>query len=127
MGWGGAGKCWGGGGAWTPWQPMFMKWGSGKGKGKGGGRMRADPSLKVWIGNLAAGVEWKALQEHMNQAGKVRWAEAFSGKSAGTGAVVYSTAEEATNAITMLNGSTLGGQAIMVDVWTKQEQPAATP
>eukprot|EP00931_Biecheleriopsis_adriatica_P057214 TRINITY_DN3392_c0_g1_i4.p1 TRINITY_DN3392_c0_g1~~TRINITY_DN3392_c0_g1_i4.p1 ORF type:complete len:129 (+),score=41.55 TRINITY_DN3392_c0_g1_i4:60-446(+) len=115
-GWGGKGK-----GLWTPWQPMF--WGKGKGKGWGGGSFKVDPALKVWIGNLAAGVDWKALQDHMNQAGKTKWCEVFKGKSEGTGAVVYTSAEEATNAITMLNGSVVGGQAIMVDVWVKQEKP----
>eukprot|EP00931_Biecheleriopsis_adriatica_P057213 TRINITY_DN3392_c0_g1_i3.p2 TRINITY_DN3392_c0_g1~~TRINITY_DN3392_c0_g1_i3.p2 ORF type:complete len:152 (+),score=41.36 TRINITY_DN3392_c0_g1_i3:68-457(+) len=116
-GWGGKGK-----GLWTPWQAMFKGWGKGKGKGWGG-RKRVDPAMKVWIGNLGTGVDWKALQEHMNQAGKTTWCEVFKGKSEGTGAVEYSTAEEATNAITMLNGSVVGGQAIMVDVWVKQEKP----
>eukprot|EP00438_Fugacium_kawagutii_P003761 Skav207385 [mRNA] locus=scaffold2421:782:4917:+ [translate_table: standard] len=39
------------------------------------------------------------------QAGKTTWVECFSGKGAGTGGVSYATAEEAANAITMLNGS----------------------
>ncbi|CAJ1354374.1 unnamed protein product, partial [Effrenium voratum] len=122
MGWGGGGGGWGGKGGkggWSPWQPMFMKWGKGKGFGKGKG-LKVDPALKCWIGNLADGTNWKALQEHMNQAGKTTWVECFSGKGNGTGGVSYSTAEEAANAITMLNGSLLNGQAIMVDVWVKQ-------
>ncbi|CAE7748164.1 srp2 [Symbiodinium sp. CCMP2456] len=118
-GWGGKGKFGGGGGGWSPWQPMFMKWGKGKGKGSG---LKVDPALKCWIGNLAEGTSWKALQDHMNQAGKTTWVECFSGKGSGTGGVSFSTAEEAANAITMLNGSLLNGQAIMVDVWVKQSQ-----
>jgi hypothetical protein len=98
MGWGGGGKGWGQ--SWSPWQPMFMKGGKGKGKG-----FKTDPALKVWIGGLAPGADWKALQEHMNQAGKAKWVEAFSGKGAGTGTAVYQTAEEAANAVTMLNGT----------------------
>lgn len=122
MGWGGWGKGKDGkGGGWSPWQPMFMKWGKGKGFGKGKNGLKVDPSLKCWIGNLPEGTQWKALQEHMNQAGKTTWVECFSGKGAGTGGVSYSTAEEAANAITMLNGSLLNGQAIMVDVWVKQQ------
>mmetsp|Transcript_24332 Transcript_24332/g.28671 ORF Transcript_24332/g.28671 Transcript_24332/m.28671 type:complete len:128 (+) Transcript_24332:80-463(+) len=125
MGWGGWGKGKdgkGGGGGWSPWQPMFMKWGKGKGFGKGKGNgLKVDPSLKCWIGNLPEGTSWKTLQEHMNQAGKTTWVECFSGKGAGTGGVSYATAEEAANAITMLNGSLLNGEAIMVDVWVKQQ------
>eukprot|EP00441_Pelagodinium_beii_P026115 CAMPEP_0197656274 /NCGR_PEP_ID=MMETSP1338-20131121/41114_1 /TAXON_ID=43686 ORGANISM="Pelagodinium beii, Strain RCC1491" /NCGR_SAMPLE_ID=MMETSP1338 /ASSEMBLY_ACC=CAM_ASM_000754 /LENGTH=120 /DNA_ID=CAMNT_0043232201 /DNA_START=64 /DNA_END=426 /DNA_ORIENTATION=+ len=120
MGWGGG---WGGKGGWgSPWQPMFMK----KGWGKGGnrGQTKVDPSLKVWVGNLPTGVDWKTLETHMNQAGKTKWVESFKGKGEGTGTVVYSTAEEATNAVTMLNGSQINGQAIQVDVWVKQEKAA---
>ena len=40
--------------------------------------------------------------------------ECFSGKGAGTGGVSYSTAEEAANAITMLNGT---GVAVSFVVW----------
>ena len=39
------------------------------------------------------------------EAGKTTWVECFSGKGAGTGGVSFSTAEEAANAITMLNGT----------------------
>eukprot|EP00933_Yihiella_yeosuensis_P059819 TRINITY_DN6151_c0_g1_i2.p2 TRINITY_DN6151_c0_g1~~TRINITY_DN6151_c0_g1_i2.p2 ORF type:complete len:291 (-),score=95.95 TRINITY_DN6151_c0_g1_i2:244-1116(-) len=78
-----------------------------------------DDSLKVWIGQLAPGVNWKALQEHMNKAGKTKWIEVFGGKGKGTGAAVYGTQAEAANAITMLNGSVLGGQSIQVDSWVK--------
>lgn len=94
---------------------MFMKWG----KGKGYSGLKVDPSLKCWIGNLPEGTEWKALQEHMNQAGKTTWVECFSGRGSGTAGVAFSSAEEAANAITMLNGSLLNGQAIMVDVWVR--------
>jgi len=123
MGWGGWGKGKDGkGGGWSPWQPMFMKWGKGKGFGKGKDNgLKVDPSLKCWIGNLPDGTSWKALQEHMNQAGKTTWVECFSGKGSGTAGVAFSTAEEVANAITMLNGSLLNGQAIMVDVWVKQQ------
>lgn len=103
-------------------------WGKGKGKGKGksDGQMmlRVDPSLKVWIGNLAEGVSWKDLQTHMNQAGKTTWVEVFTGSGKGTGAVVYSAIEEVANAIATLNGTEIGGQELIVDVWTKASKPA---
>merc|ERR1719231_1824919 len=98
--------------------PMLMKM-MGKGKGKGGkgkGLNSAKPDCKVWIGNLPESVGWKELQEHFNQAGKTRWVEAFK-KGEGNG-----SAEDAQKAISMLNGSILGGQTIQVDVWNKKEK-----
>eukprot|EP00913_Durusdinium_trenchii_P027074 g25409.t1 len=53
----------------------------------------------------------------MNQAGKTTWVECFSGKGAGTGGVSYATAEEAANAITMLNGSDRGSHSVGSDRW----------
>merc|ERR1719440_911491 len=102
---------------------MAMMKGAGKGKGKGKGKrngLKADPSLKVWIGNISETVDWKALQEHLNTAGKTKWVEAFkSEKNKGTGAAVFATAEEATNCVATLNGSTLGGQSLVIDPWVK--------
>merc|ERR1719160_1233704 len=98
--------------------PQWKKGGWGK-----KGLNKAKPSCKVWIGNVPESVSWKELQEHFNQAGKTTWVEAFKkGKGAGEGGVAYKTAEEATNAISMLNGSILSGQMIQVDVWNKKEK-----
>ena len=44
------------------------------------------------------------------EAGKTTWVECFSGKGSGTGGVSFSTAEEAANAITMLNGTRREGR-----------------
>eukprot|EP00933_Yihiella_yeosuensis_P015381 TRINITY_DN1342_c1_g1_i2.p1 TRINITY_DN1342_c1_g1~~TRINITY_DN1342_c1_g1_i2.p1 ORF type:complete len:122 (+),score=42.12 TRINITY_DN1342_c1_g1_i2:101-466(+) len=112
MGYGGGGKGWG-------WGYPMWGWGKGKGRGKGSG-LRADPTLKVWIGNIAESVDWKALQDHLNQAGKTKWVEAFKGdKSKGTGAAVFSSAEEVANCVATLHGSVLGGQALVIDAWVK--------
>merc|ERR1719382_1072075 len=90
--------------------------GYGKGGGKGkGGRLQGAPELKVWIGGLAPEVKWKDLQTHVDQAGKSAWVEVFSGKNAGTGAVVFKTAEDAAACVAQLNGSQLAGQPIIVD------------
>merc|ERR1719321_2095786 len=133
MGWGGDGKGWGGWGKggygygmmppmWGMMPPWAMKGMMGKGKGKGKGKqLKVDDSLKVWIGNLSAGITWKQLQEHVNQAGPSKWVEVFEGKGKGTACVVYKTAEEAMNAIKLLNGSLLGGGAIQADVWEKTQ------
>merc|ERR550537_1700050 len=107
--------------------PMMMKMmmGKGKGKGKGGksGLNKAKSDCKVWIGNLPDSAGWKELQVHFNQAGKTKWVEAFKkGAGKGTGGVAYGSAEDAQKAISMLNGSILGGQTIQVDVWNKKEK-----
>eukprot|EP00746_Dinoflagellata_sp_MGD_P153384 gnl/MRDRNA2_/MRDRNA2_84218_c0_seq3.p1 gnl/MRDRNA2_/MRDRNA2_84218_c0~~gnl/MRDRNA2_/MRDRNA2_84218_c0_seq3.p1 ORF type:complete len:224 (+),score=62.61 gnl/MRDRNA2_/MRDRNA2_84218_c0_seq3:61-672(+) len=99
---------------------------AGKGKGKGKEGLNAfKPDVKVWVGNLPESVGWKELQEHFNQAGKTKWVESFSKaikEGKGTGGVAYASAEDATKAISMLNGSILGGQMIQVDVWNKKEK-----
>merc|ERR1719253_2285920 len=78
--------------------------GKGYGKGRKGDdrgklMLRVEPDLKVWVGGLTDALKWKDLQTHMEQAGKTKWVEVFSGKGKGTAAVVYATAEEASNAI----------------------------
>merc|ERR550514_1400218 len=101
---------------------MFGK-GKGKGKGKAKGLNKAKPDCKVWIGNISSSVGWKELKEHFDQAGKTRWVESFTkGSGKGTGGVAYGSAADAQNAMSMLNGSVLGGQMIQVDVWTKKEK-----
>merc|ERR1712137_1484807 len=95
-----------------------------KGRGKvNKGGLTKDPLKKVWVGNLPESVTWKDLQSHMNQAGKTSWIEVFSGSGVGTGAVAYRTAETATKAIELMNGTELGGASIICDVWVKRELP----
>jgi len=92
-------------------------------KGKGKGLRGFASEKKVWIGGLPADETGKdtnkALLEHMKQAGNCKWCEV--GKS-GQGGAAYATAEEATNAISMLDGSSYGDAVIQVDVWTKKEK-----
>merc|ERR1719240_1912014 len=96
--------------------PMMMKMMKGKGKGKGkDGLNKFKPDVKVWVGNLPEGVGWKELKEHFDQAGKTKWVEAFSKakkEGKGTGGAAYASKEDAEKAISMLNGSVLGGQMI---------------
>lgn len=112
---------------------FYYDWFKGKGKGKDKGKgqvmLRVDPALKVWIGNLAESTDWKGLQKHMNQAGRNEWVEIFSGNGKGSGAVVYSTPEDAAKAITELNGTELDGQNIIVDPWVRQarQKPEEKP
>merc|ERR1719160_706746 len=100
------------------------KGGKGKGK-KDQGLNKFKSENKVWVGNLPESIGWKEMKEHFDQAGKTKWVEAFT-KAAmegkGTGGIAYASSEDATKAISMLNGSILGGQMIQVDVWTKKEK-----
>merc|ERR1719258_958539 len=48
------------------------------------------PEQKVWIGSIAESTTWKELEEHMNQAGKTKWAEVFKNKGKGTGSCLTS-------------------------------------
>lgn len=113
---------WKGGGKGYQWQ-LFMQYYKGKGGGKGGWNtgLRAFPAeKKIWIGNLPEeGVTFRELQAHFEGS---KFATVMKGKGAGTGGVAFATAEEATAAIAKLNGSTLGGNQIVVDVWTKKEE-----
>merc|ERR1719321_621940 len=63
---------------------------------------------KVWVGDIPDGVTNRELHEHFKDMG-AKWSESYGGKSKGTGGVAFQTAEEATNAISTLNGSTLNG------------------
>merc|ERR1719443_1386938 len=99
-----------------------MMKGKGKGKGKGKSLKSFYPEKKVWIGNLPEGITYKELHEHMKASG-AKWVEVMKGAGKGTGGAGFATAEEATAAISALNGSVLNGSMIQVDVWTKKRSP----
>merc|ERR1740130_1574406 len=104
---------------------QMMMGGKGNGKGKGKGKQRSqltkyDDDKKVWVGNIAESTTWKELQEHF--AG-CKYADVFKGKGKGTGGVAFAEASEAAAALKKLKNSTLGGQKLEVDVWTKMEKP----
>merc|ERR1719160_822484 len=112
---------------WMPY-PMMMMLMKGKGKGKGWGFGLSDfpAEKKVWVGGLPESVTYEELRAHFSSIGSTpKFAMAMKGKGAGTGGVAFATAEEATTAIQMLNGSVLGGATIQVDVWTKKEPAPA--
>merc|ERR1711862_115341 len=106
----------GGGKSWSPWQPMFEKqdWGKGWGKGFGGfkgkgkgKKKQIDTTKTIWIGNVPEGTTYQELKAHGEQAGGAKWAEVFNNKGKGTGAIGYSSAEEAAAAVAILNGTVL--------------------
>merc|ERR1712060_330609 len=132
---GGGGKGDGGKSWSSPWQPMFQKqdWGKGfggfggfggfKGKGKGKGKKKQiDTTKTIWVGNVPEGTTYQELKAHGEQAGGAKWAEVFNNKGKGTGAIGYSTAEEAAAAVSILNGTVLKGQPITTDTWEKQKK-----
>merc|ERR1712203_781592 len=97
---------------------MMKGFANGKGGGKGrSGLSSFPPEKKVWIGGLAEEVTFKELKDHFPNS---KFAAVMKGKGVGTGGVAFATAEEATAAIESLNGSTLAGSTIEVDVWTKR-------
>lgn len=110
------------------WLPAMFGWGADSGGcyggAQGGGKKvkDIDSSLNVWVGNIPPSVEWKELQNHCAKAGKVRWAEVMR---KGSGCVAYTSADDAAKAISMLNGSLLGGQKIEVDVWGSKDMAQA--
>ena len=56
--------------------------------------------------------------------GSDRWLElweSFQHNGKGTGGIAYGSAEEAQQAISMLNGSMLQGQMVQVDSWVKKQ------
>merc|ERR1712118_545436 len=98
-------------------------WGNNKGIQGAPGKMSLShfpADKKVWVGDIPDGVTNRELHEHFKEAG-AKWSEAYGGKSKGTGGVAFKTAEEASSAISSLNGSTLNGAMITVDVWTKKD------
>jgi len=74
-------------------------------------------SKRVYVGNLAYGVAWQDLKDHMREAGEVQFAEVMmmqDGRSKGCGIVEFVDAEGAQNAIETLNDTELCGRQIFV-------------
>merc|ERR1712232_956447 len=100
----------------------------GKGKGGGGGismvrrvaKEKADTC--VWIG----GLKGKKMDKEMNKKLKAH-IEENGGEGVkfvdigpnGSGGAIFGTAEEATNAISILNGTTFEGKELEFDVYVK--------
>jgi RNA recognition motif-containing protein len=101
----------------------------GKGGGKGFGRtvkVHGDFGQMVYVGNLPFKAEWQDLKDHMKGVGSVEFVKILTedgtswGRSKGIGCVRYSSAEEASQAVSMLNGSEMMGRALVVDLWSSK-------
>jgi len=78
----------------------------------------SDPSCRVYIGNLAWGVTWRELKDHMKQtACEITRADILSspdGRSKGCGIVEFATEEGAKQAVLTMNDTELMGRQIFV-------------
>ncbi len=81
---------------------------------------------KLFVGSLPYDVTDSQLQEHFSQCGNVISAKVitdrYSGQGKGFGFVEMGTPEEAKDAIAKLNGSNIGGRAIVVSEARPQEK-----
>jgi RNA recognition motif-containing protein len=79
---------------------------------------------KLYVGGLSYSTTSEGLKEFFSQCGNVLSAtvitDRFSGQSRGFGFVEMSSAEEAQNAISQLNGRELDGRRITVEVSNPQ-------
>merc|ERR1712032_1182045 len=121
MGGKGGGKGFGGKGAWN--KPQVPK---------------APAENKVYVDFLAYKTTWEGLKQHFSKAGTVAYAKVNcqpgmfgsanpNGWSKGNGLVVFNSPQEALNAVSLLNGSTLDGRQITVSAWGQEAgSPAAS-
>ena len=89
-----------------------FRFGSGSGGGGGGGGEGGGGAEAVFVGGLAPTVDWRALKDHMRQAGEVVRADVVEGR--GFGICTFATAAEAKVAISTLNDTELEGKSIAV-------------
>jgi RNA recognition motif-containing protein len=72
---------------------------------------------RVYVGNLAWDVDWRALKDHFRTCGEVLFAEVFTmedGRSRGCGIVEFATNREAAEAITRCNDLDFRGRPMHV-------------
>merc|ERR1711948_112507 len=110
---GSGGKGWDSGKGGKGWGKDAGKGGKGKGKSK----EPRDRSTTVWIGNIPDDITKEELEENFKAAGTIKMCRLTSKTK--TGIIVYATEEEKQTAISMFNGSDVGGALLHVDEWTK--------
>jgi len=79
-----------------------------------------DASLKVWVGGLAEKTSPAKLMKHF--ADNSCQADGAGMMKTGTACVTFKAADEASSAVSTMNGTEVDGKAIEVDVWTKLEK-----
>lgn len=98
---------------WSPKQPQYQKKGKGQSKGKSKKGLVRDTSKALWVGDIPEGTTYQELLEVARQVCDAKWADVKKG----TGAIGFASAEEATAALSALEGSVVGGSVITVDAW----------
>lgn len=82
-------------------------------------------STKIYVGNLPYSVDDAALRQNFSEYGNVSSAKVMmdrdSGRSKGFGFVEMSSTEEVQAAISGLNGMSVGGRSIVVNVSRPKE------
>ena len=82
-------------------------------------------SSKIYVGNLPYSIDDNALRHNFSEFGSVASAKVMmdrdSGRSKGFGFVEMGSAEEAQSAIEGLNGMSVGGRAIVVNISRPKE------
>ena len=82
-------------------------------------------SKKIYVGNLPYSIDDAALRHNFSEYGNVASATVMmdrdSGRSKGFGFVEMSSAEEAQSAINGLNGMSVGGRSIVVNLSRPKE------
>merc|ERR1719163_426035 len=83
---------------------------------------KIEAERKVWVGGLPKDLSWGKLEKHFKELDcKPSMTEILS-KGKGTAVLAYKTADEASTAIAVVNGSEIDGHTIEVDVWTQKEK-----
>ena len=89
----------------------------GGGMGMGRANVGGGAGTSVYVGNLSWDVSWQDLKDHMKNAGNVVHADVMmgnDGRSRGCGLVTFASAQDAENAIAILNDTDLNGRPIFV-------------
>ena len=85
-------------------------------------------SNKLYVGNLSFDTTEIDLQDHFAQAGTVQATQLvqdqFTGKSRGFGFVTMSSSEEAQKAVEAMNGRSVDGRALTVNIARPREPRA---
>merc|ERR1712070_300118 len=84
---------------------------------------KVDAEKKVWLGDLPKGLDWKALEKHIEETCGTK-PSVTNVMAYGKGVCSFKTADEASAAIAALNGTELNGKTIQADVWTQKEKKA---
>ena len=83
-------------------------------------------NLKLYVGNIPLGASEEDLKKLFSEAGTVQSVKivtnAYSGRPRGFGFVEMTSQEDATKAISMLNGKTLMDRALIVNEARPQEK-----